>query len=41
MIAAIAGEYALKIAFCAGIIPHIEWLKEYEKIHEEILRSSK
>lgn len=48
MIAAIPGimdEYAhnedFKIAFCAGIIPHIEWLKEYEKIHEEILRSSK
>lgn len=26
-----------KIAFCAGIIPYIEWLKDYEITRDEIL----
>ena len=30
-----------KIAFCAGIIPYIEWLKDYEMTRDEILGKMK
>ena len=30
-----------KIAFCAGILPYIEWLKDYEITRAEILRDMK
>lgn len=44
-IPSIMDEYAhdkqFKIAFCAGIIPYIEWLKDYEITRDEILNDER